>query len=112
MVLQCTGKMYYDLAEHRAKSGITDTAIVRVERLYPIPAQELRENSRYPADVIELVWCAGGAGRNQGGLAPDGAPPPPVPDVIGRSCPGLSRCTGEFCAACCSAKVHAATARW
>ena len=56
MVL-CTGKIYYDLAEHRAKAGVTDTAIVRVERLYPIPAQELQaELSRYPADA-EVVWA-------------------------------------------------------
>ncbi len=56
-VVLCTGKIYYDLAEHRAKAGITDTAIVRVERLYPIPAQELQaELSRYPSDV-ELVWA-------------------------------------------------------
>jgi multifunctional 2-oxoglutarate metabolism enzyme len=55
-VVLCTGKFYYDLAEHRAKAGVTDVAIVRVERLYPIPAEELKtELSRYPADV-ELVW--------------------------------------------------------
>jgi len=56
-VVLCTGKIYYDLAEHRAKSGVTDTAIVRVERLYPIPGQELQaELSRYSSDV-ELVWA-------------------------------------------------------
>jgi 2-oxoglutarate decarboxylase len=56
-VVLCTGKIYYDLAEHRAKSGVTDTAIVRVERLYPIPGQELQaELSRYPSDV-EVVWA-------------------------------------------------------
>src|SRR6185312_4972878 len=56
-VVLCSGKIYYDLAGHRAKLGATDTAIVRVERLYPIPAQELQaELSRYPADA-ELVWA-------------------------------------------------------
>ncbi|HEY1698293.1 MAG TPA: multifunctional oxoglutarate decarboxylase/oxoglutarate dehydrogenase thiamine pyrophosphate-binding subunit/dihydrolipoyllysine-residue succinyltransferase subunit [Trebonia sp.] len=55
-VVLCTGKIYYDLADRRKKSGNTDTAIVRVERLYPIPTEELRaELSRYPADA-ELVW--------------------------------------------------------
>ena len=53
-------------------AGVTDTAIVRVERLYPIPAEELQEElSRYPSDV-ELVWVPGGAGE-PGRLAADGA---------------------------------------
>ena len=38
-VLLCTGKVYYDLAEQRrARPGPDDVAIVRVERLYPLPA--------------------------------------------------------------------------
>jgi multifunctional 2-oxoglutarate metabolism enzyme len=55
-VLLCTGKVYYDLAERRRKSGNSQTAIVRFERLYPIPLEELRaELSRYPGNA-ELVW--------------------------------------------------------
>jgi 2-oxoglutarate dehydrogenase E1 component len=55
-ILLCTGKVYYDLAERRRKAGDTRTAIVRFERLYPVPMDELRtELSRYPADA-ELVW--------------------------------------------------------
>jgi 2-oxoglutarate decarboxylase len=56
-VVLCSGKFYYDLAEHRAKANAYSTAIVRVEQLYPIPHEQLRaELSRYPADV-ELVWA-------------------------------------------------------
>ena len=56
-VLLCTGKIYYDLAAKRQASGLTDTAIVRVERLYPLPADELRaELSKYPgADEVRWV---------------------------------------------------------
>jgi 2-oxoglutarate dehydrogenase E1 component len=55
-VLLCAGKVYYDLADQRAANGRGGTAIVRVERLYPLPADELRaELSRYPAGA-ELVW--------------------------------------------------------
>jgi 2-oxoglutarate dehydrogenase E1 component len=55
-VLLCTGKMYYDLAERRAAINAKSIAIVRLERLYPIPVDELRaELSRYPGDA-ELVW--------------------------------------------------------
>src|SRR6202007_1518626 len=79
-VVLCTGKIYYDLAEHRAKSGVTDTAIVRIERLYPIPAQELQaELSRYPSDV-ELVW-AQEEPENQGAWPRMAVR---LPDLIGR----------------------------
>jgi 2-oxoglutarate dehydrogenase complex dehydrogenase (E1) component-like enzyme len=54
-VLLCTGKIYYDLAAERERSGRTDIAILRVEQLYPLPAQELRAQfARYPE--AELVW--------------------------------------------------------
>ncbi len=55
-VILASGKIYYDLAEHRARAGVTNTAIIRVERLYPVPADELRaEVGRYPA-ASEVVW--------------------------------------------------------
>jgi 2-oxoglutarate decarboxylase len=55
-VVLCTGKVYYDLADRRAAINAKHTAIVRFERLYPTPVEELRaELSRYPADA-ELVW--------------------------------------------------------
>jgi len=34
-VLMCSGKIYYELAEERAKRNDTTTAIVRLEKLYP-----------------------------------------------------------------------------
>jgi multifunctional 2-oxoglutarate metabolism enzyme len=55
-VLLCSGKVYYDLAEKRAEDGLADTAIVRVERLYPVPADELAaELARYPG-TADIVW--------------------------------------------------------
>jgi multifunctional 2-oxoglutarate metabolism enzyme len=55
-VLVCSGKVYWDLVAHRAKNGITDTAILRAERLYPLPAAELlREISAYPA-TADVRW--------------------------------------------------------
>ena len=55
-VALCTGKVYYDLADRRAAINGKHTAIVRFERLYPTPVEELRaELSRYSADA-ELVW--------------------------------------------------------
>lgn len=42
----CTGKVFYDLAQYRKDNEITDTAIIRVEQLYPL-------NS----DMLELIAC-------------------------------------------------------
>jgi len=55
-VLLCSGKIYYDLADRRRAAGATDTALIRVERLYPLPVPELTaEIARYPA-AAEVVW--------------------------------------------------------
>jgi 2-oxoglutarate decarboxylase len=55
-VLLCTGKVYYDLVEARTKRGITNTAIIRVEQLYPLPVDEIRAAlERYPA-ARDIAW--------------------------------------------------------
>jgi multifunctional 2-oxoglutarate metabolism enzyme len=55
-VLLCSGKIYYDLAERRRAEGRADVAIARVERLYPLPADEIAaEVSRYPA-AEAVTW--------------------------------------------------------
>ena len=55
-VLLCTGKIYYDLDEHRTKHDRDDVAIVRVEELYPFPEQQLREALAPYRDDVEAVW--------------------------------------------------------
>ncbi|MFB9883721.1 multifunctional oxoglutarate decarboxylase/oxoglutarate dehydrogenase thiamine pyrophosphate-binding subunit/dihydrolipoyllysine-residue succinyltransferase subunit [Planobispora siamensis] len=56
-VVLCSGKIYYDLAAARDARGRTDVAIVRLERIYPFPANPLAaELSRY-GDGIELIWA-------------------------------------------------------
>ena len=42
-VLFCSGKIYFDLEERRQKEKITDTAIIRLEQLYPLPLKQLEE---------------------------------------------------------------------
>ncbi|HQR79299.1 MAG TPA: multifunctional oxoglutarate decarboxylase/oxoglutarate dehydrogenase thiamine pyrophosphate-binding subunit/dihydrolipoyllysine-residue succinyltransferase subunit, partial [Actinomycetota bacterium] len=55
-VLLCAGKVSWDLIAGRAKAGREDVAIVRLERLYPLPGNEIRDIlADYPADA-ELVW--------------------------------------------------------
>ncbi|MFD7735425.1 multifunctional oxoglutarate decarboxylase/oxoglutarate dehydrogenase thiamine pyrophosphate-binding subunit/dihydrolipoyllysine-residue succinyltransferase subunit, partial [Kitasatospora phosalacinea] len=56
-VVITSGKFYYDLEAARTERGVTDTAIVRVERLYPLPVAELQEElGRYGEDV-QFVWA-------------------------------------------------------
>ncbi|MEV0827594.1 multifunctional oxoglutarate decarboxylase/oxoglutarate dehydrogenase thiamine pyrophosphate-binding subunit/dihydrolipoyllysine-residue succinyltransferase subunit [Nonomuraea rubra] len=56
-VVLTSGRLYYDLAAHRDKTGRDDVAIVRLERLYPFPSEELAaELARY-GDQVELVWA-------------------------------------------------------
>ena len=54
-VLLCAGKVYYDLIAQREKSGDTSTAIVRLEQLYPIDADQLTE-ALAPYNDAEVVW--------------------------------------------------------
>jgi 2-oxoglutarate dehydrogenase E1 component len=52
----CSGKVYYDLYEERAKHGISDVYLMRVEQLYPFPHKALvQELGRFPQ--AEMVWC-------------------------------------------------------
>jgi 2-oxoglutarate dehydrogenase E1 component len=64
-VIFCTGKIYFELLAEREKRDITNTAIVRLEQMYPWPAEEI-ENTlwRYPS-TAEVVW-AQEEPRNQG----------------------------------------------
>src|SRR5262249_35629138 len=55
-VILCAGKIYYNLAVKRAEAGRDDIALIRVERLYPLPLAEiLAELDRYPAEA-EIAW--------------------------------------------------------
>jgi len=42
-VLFCSGKLYFELAERKAKEGTNDVAIIRLEQLYPLPEKQLGE---------------------------------------------------------------------
>jgi 2-oxoglutarate dehydrogenase E1 component len=56
-VILCSGKVYYDLINYREAEKITNTAIVRVEQLYPLAEDKLREAIKsFPAKA-KLIWC-------------------------------------------------------
>jgi 2-oxoglutarate dehydrogenase E1 component len=55
-LIACSGKVYYDLVDYRAKNKITDTAIIRVEQLYPLHKNRLSELfDKYGRDA-RLLW--------------------------------------------------------
>jgi len=54
-VLLCSGKVYYDLTAYREEKGLHDTAILRFERLYPIPFRLPEVMDRYPNAQIRWV---------------------------------------------------------
>ncbi|MFW5797495.1 MAG: 2-oxoglutarate dehydrogenase E1 component [Spirochaetota bacterium] len=56
-LILCSGKVFYDLDEHRRQQERQDVAIVRIEQLYPFPEDELRDLlARYEA-AAEVLWC-------------------------------------------------------
>jgi 2-oxoglutarate dehydrogenase E1 component len=56
-VVLCSGKVYFDLLERRRSAGADDVALVRIEELYPFPADDYRAVlDRYGA-AREIVWC-------------------------------------------------------
>ena len=54
-VLLCSGRIYYDLAERRAKLSDDTVAIVRLEQLYPLDGEAMRA-ALEPFGDAELVW--------------------------------------------------------
>jgi len=55
-VVLCSGKVYYDLYAERAKRGVNDVYLLRLEQLYPFPARALIQDLSRFKDA-EMVWC-------------------------------------------------------
>ncbi len=55
-VIFTQGKIHYDLAEHREKNGISDTALVRIEQLHPLPADQMRAVIKKYAKAERYIW--------------------------------------------------------
>jgi 2-oxoglutarate dehydrogenase E1 component len=56
-VVFCSGKVYFDLLERRRADGVKDVAIVRLEQLYPFPAEEYEAALAHYPSAHEIVWC-------------------------------------------------------
>ena len=55
-VLLCSGKIYWELLAESQKRGNFDTAIIRIEQLYPTPVEEMKQAlAQYPGAEIRWV---------------------------------------------------------
>jgi len=52
----CSGKVYYDLSEHREKNIIKNVALVRLEQMYPFPADDIKKIIKSYPNAKEVVW--------------------------------------------------------
>lgn len=53
----CTGKFYYDILAEREKLERNDVALVRIEQLFPLPIEQLKEIiAKYP-NADDYVWA-------------------------------------------------------
>ncbi len=56
-IIACSGRIYYDLINERHDRSQHDTAIIRIEQLYPFPHKAFAaELKKFPA-FAELVWA-------------------------------------------------------
>ena len=64
-VVACSGKIYYELLAHRRENKIKDVALIRIEQLYPFPAEAFSAAINQFPNAKEVVWCQEEP-RNQG----------------------------------------------
>ncbi|MEO0526691.1 MAG: 2-oxoglutarate dehydrogenase E1 component [Bacteroidota bacterium] len=53
----CTGKFYYDLLAVKEQDNRDDVALVRVEQLFPLPAEQMKDIIKKYTCVNDVVWA-------------------------------------------------------
>ena len=56
-MIACSGKVYYDLLNRRRENTQENVAIIRIEQLYPFPADEFAAELAHYPKLKEIVWC-------------------------------------------------------
>ncbi|MCU7494178.1 MAG: multifunctional oxoglutarate decarboxylase/oxoglutarate dehydrogenase thiamine pyrophosphate-binding subunit/dihydrolipoyllysine-residue succinyltransferase subunit [Ignavibacteria bacterium] len=52
-----SGKLYYEVIAHKIKNKITDTAVIRLEELYPFPLEDIQMVIDSYPNARKLVWA-------------------------------------------------------
>jgi 2-oxoglutarate dehydrogenase E1 component len=55
-VVFCSGKIYYDLLEERSKLGNDNTALIRIEQLYPLPKKQMLQLIEKYTHTTHFMW--------------------------------------------------------
>ena len=53
----CTGKFYYDLVAENKKLGRDNVALVRVEQLFPLPSDQMKDIIKKYKNADDIVWA-------------------------------------------------------
>ncbi|AYN66538.1 2-oxoglutarate dehydrogenase E1 component [Euzebyella marina] len=53
----CTGKFYYDLLAAKEEHSRNDVALVRVEQLFPLPTEQMKEIISKYENADDIVWA-------------------------------------------------------
>ena len=57
-IVFCSGKVYYDLLNYRQEHNLTDkVALVRIEQLYPLNTEKIKEVTKGYSKAKKIVWC-------------------------------------------------------
>jgi 2-oxoglutarate dehydrogenase E1 component len=56
-IVFCTGKVYYDLLAAREARKATDVALVRLEQIYPMPYEDIKQQVARYQPGVKLIWC-------------------------------------------------------
>ncbi|CAA3705562.1 2-oxoglutarate dehydrogenase E1 component [Candidatus Portiera aleyrodidarum] len=56
-IILTSGKVYYDLFAYRKANNINDTAILRIEQLYPFPEKSIIEKLSIYSKCEHIIWC-------------------------------------------------------
>jgi 2-oxoglutarate dehydrogenase E1 component len=55
-VVMCSGKIFYELQEHKKKHNHFHTAIIRIEQLYPFPGKKLEDLQMKYSNAQRWLW--------------------------------------------------------
>ncbi|HET8737110.1 MAG TPA: 2-oxoglutarate dehydrogenase E1 component [Pricia sp.] len=53
----CTGKFYYDLLAEKEEKNRDDVALVRIEQLFPLPSEQMKEVIEKYKNADDIVWA-------------------------------------------------------